>query len=326
MEYGPGDSGNQFVNKERSMVRMIRSSFVVALMLGAAVPAFAQPKKAATDDLSLLPVDSEMVMGLDFQQLQTSALWKQFVEPQLGKASVKKQFDDFKTKCNVDAMKVVTKIAIGVKGLGSDKPDGVIVAHGVPKAKLVTCYPKLVADKKADVEITRDGDILIIKEKGKAESAAFTFLDDSTALFAFGTIGTKDGITKIAKGTSALKTSAAFVEFYKKTSTTDTLWMIMNGNSKAFDQLASMGIKPKAVYGSVNVTKDLNVDMRMRLGSADEAKNLANMFNGQIKQFAAMFDKIEVKADGADMRVAIMLTDAKLKALAKQFGGMMGKP
>jgi len=35
------------------------------------------------DDLSLLPVDSEAVLGINFSQVQQSALWKQFVAPKL---------------------------------------------------------------------------------------------------------------------------------------------------------------------------------------------------------------------------------------------------
>ena len=58
------------------MARFIRSWFVVALLLGAAVPAFAQPtKKAPAADLALLPVDSDLVMRLNVQQLRSSALW-----------------------------------------------------------------------------------------------------------------------------------------------------------------------------------------------------------------------------------------------------------
>ena len=37
------------------------------------------------DPRTLLPLDSEIVMGLNFSQLQTSALWKKFVEPQMMK-------------------------------------------------------------------------------------------------------------------------------------------------------------------------------------------------------------------------------------------------
>jgi hypothetical protein len=300
------------------MVRFIRSSFVVALVIGAASPAFAQPAKkapaAASDDLSLLPVDSEMVAGLDFQQLQTSQLWKQMVEPLLAKGDIKKQMDEFKTNCGVDPMKVVTKISIGIKGIGAQNPDGVIVAHGVPKAKLVACYDKMTKLKKTDADITRDGDVLIVKQKTGGQTVAFTFVDDSTAVMVVGTAATSAGIKGVVKGTSALKTSTAFVDFYKKTNTNDTLWMIMNGNSKAFDALGGMGIKPKAVYGSLNVTKDLTLDLKVRFGTPDEAKNLATMANGQLK------------AAGSDIKVAVLLSDAKLKALMKQFAPMMNKP
>ena len=298
------------------MVRFIRSSFVVALVLGAGAPAFADK---GGDDLSLLPVDSELVAGLDFQQLQTNALWKQFVEPQLDKADVKKGFDEFRTNCGVDPMKVVTKIAIGLKGIGSATPDGVIVAHGVPKAKLVACYDKMTKLKKSGQDITRDGDVLIVKQKG-GQSVAFTFINDSTALVVVGTAATTAGIKGVAKGGSALKTSAAFADFYKKTNTNDTMWAIMNGSSKAFDQLGAMGIKPKAIFGSLNITKDLSLEFRVRFNTADEAKNLTNMAQGQLKAAATMVDKVTVTADGSDMKVAVLLSDAKLKALVKQFG------
>ena len=123
------------------MARFIRSSLVVALMIGSAgAPAFAQK---ATDDLSLLPVDSELVAGLDFQALQSSQLWKQFVEPRLQKNDIKKNFDEFKATCGMDPMKVLTKISIGMKGIGSDKPDGTIVVHGVTKTKMIVCYAAL---------------------------------------------------------------------------------------------------------------------------------------------------------------------------------------
>src|SRR5258707_5518714 len=47
--------------------------------------------RADKDDLSLLPVDSEVVGGLDFQQLQGSLLWKQFVGPMLAKNNIQSQ-------------------------------------------------------------------------------------------------------------------------------------------------------------------------------------------------------------------------------------------
>ncbi len=297
------------------MARFIRNACLAALVVGTtATPAFAQ-----TDDLSLLPVDSELVAGLDFQQLQSSALWRTMIAPKLMTGSAKKQLDEFKANCGLDAMKVVTKIAIGIKGLGNDKPDGVIVAHGVPKAKLIACYDKMSKLKKPDQDIKRDGDVLLVHDKN-GQNVAFTFVDNTTALMVVGTKATTAGIKAIARGRSALRKSAAFSAIYGKTKTSHTLWLIMNGNSKAFDSLAGMGIKPKALYGSLNVTKNLHLDLRMQVDSPDQAKTIANMLSGQIKAMAAMVDKVNVAASGADVVLTVMLSDAKLKALAKQFG------
>ncbi len=300
--------------------RSLRCGLAVAVLLAASAPAIAAPN----DDLSLLPVDSEMVGGLDFQQLQASALWKQFVGPMMAKNDVQKEMREFQAQCGMDPMKVVTKLSFGFKGIGADKPDGVVVMHGIDKGKAVACYDKLVKSGKIGKEAKKDGDVLLFKKD--KNQAAFTFVGNDTALFVMGANGTKDGIKAVAKGGSALKTSAAFVELYKKTNTSDTLWIIMNGSSKAFDAMASLGIKPKAVYGSLNVTKDLNLDVRVRMKSAADATNLSNMMNTQVKAAAGMVDKVTIAADGSDVSVKVLLSDAKLKALATQFGGMMGKP
>ncbi len=300
------------------MKRSVRCGLAVAALLAASTPAFADK----TDDLSLLPVDSEMVGGLDFQALQSSTLWKQLVGPMMAKNDVQKEMAEFQQQCGMDPMKVVTKMTFGLKGIGAATVDGVIVMHGIDKTKAIACYDKLVKSGKIGKEAKKDGDVLLFKKNNN--QAAFTFVDASTALFVLGANGTKDGIKTVAKGGSALKTSAAFVELYKKTNTSDTLWIIMNGSSKAFEAMASLGIKPKAVYGSLNVTKDLNLDVRVRMKSAGDATNLSNMMNTQVKAAAGMVDKMNIVADGSDVRVQVLLSDAKLKALATQFGPMLG--
>jgi hypothetical protein len=67
--------------------------------------------------------------------------------------------------------------------------------------------------------------------------------------------------------------SAAFVDL-KKTNVTDTLWMI--AATRGVRSARPMGIAG-AVYGSPNVTKSLNLDLRICFNTADEAKNLASM-------------------------------------------------
>jgi len=279
---------------------------------------------AGTDDLALLPVDSEMVMGLNFAQLQQSALWKQFSPKLMEKAA--SGLAEFKVACGFDPLEAVKSVSMGLKGLGGTAPDGAIVVHGPEKAKVMACIDKAKTEAaKKGTDITVDGDVFIVKDK-EGQPSAFTFVNDTTLIGTIGAMGTKDGVLAAAKGTSALKSSQAFTDMYSKINTNDSLWLLMNGNSPAFSKMGSMGVKPKAIFGSVNVTDGLTMDMRIRLGTPDEAKQLVTMLQGQINnpQVKQMFDKLDVVADGTDAKFGVAMSNQKLQQLIGMVGGMMG--
>ena len=279
---------------------------------------------AGGDDLALLPVDSEMVMGLNFAQLQQSALWKQFAPKLMDKMN--SGLADFKAACGFDPLEAVKSVSIGMKGLGGTTPDGAVVIHGPEKAKVMACLDKAKAEAaKKGSELTIDGDVFMVKDKG-GNNSAFTFVNDTTLLGVIGGSASKDSVLAAAKGTSALKSSPTFVEMFSKINTGDSLWMLMNGNSPAFSKMGSMGVKPKAIFGSVNVTDGLTLDMRIRLSTNDEATQLVNMLKGQINnpQVKQMFDKLDVVADGTDAKFAVAMSNAKLQQLIGMVGGMMG--
>ena len=275
-------------------------------------------------DLALLPVDSEVVLGLNFAQLQKSALWKKFAEPALMKGDTQAKMAEFKAKCGFDPMTAVQSISMGLKGVGGDKPDGVLVVHGPEKSKVMGCLDKMKDEAAKDGStITRDGDIVMVKSKN-GESFAFTYINDTTVVGVVGANANAAGVKAATAGTSALKTSQAFVDMYSKINTADSLWILMNGNSKAFDKAAQMGFKPKAVFGSVNVTDGLTVNMRVRLDTPDQAAQITSMATSQVAQFKSMVDKLDIVAEGADVRVNLALSTQKLEALITQFAGMMG--
>jgi len=279
---------------------------------------------AGGDDLALLPVDSEMVMGLNFAQLQQSALWKQYSPALMAKIS--SGLADFKAACGFDPMEAVKSVSIGMKGLGGTTPDGAVVVHGPDKAKVMACMDKAKAEAaKKGSEVTVDGDVFMVKDKS-GQNTAFTFVNDTTLLGVIGANASKDAVLAAAKGTSALKSSPTFVEMFSKINTGDSLWMLMNGNSPAFSKMGSLGVKPKAIFGSVNVTDGLTLDMRIRLGTNDEAAQLVNMLKGQISnpQVKQMFDKLDVAADGTDAKFAVAMSNQKLQQLAGMMAGMMG--
>jgi hypothetical protein len=279
---------------------------------------------AGGDDLALLPVDSELVMGLNFAQLQQSALWKQFSPKLMDKIST--DLADFKAECGFDPLEAMKSLTIGMKGLGGTTPDGVIVVHGPEKAKSLACFDKMKAKAAAKgSEITVDGDVVLVKDKNGGNTA-FTFTNDNTMVGVVGPNATKDAVLAAAKGGSTLKSSPTFVEMFSKINTNDSIWGLANGNSPAFSKMGGMGLKPKAIFGSVNVTDGLTLDMRIRTEKADDAKSFVATMQGQINnpQVKQMFDKLDVVADNADIKISVAMSNQKLQQLVGMLGGMMG--
>ena len=279
---------------------------------------------AVGDDLALLPVDSEAVIGINFSQLQQSALWKQYVAPKIATAP---GMDKFKALCGFDPLTSLKSISIGMKNLGGGgDPTGAIVVHGYDKSKAMSCFDK---DGVSDVEkdgskVSIDGDVVMITDKS-GKQFGFTFVNDTTALAVLGPDATsKDGIKKIAGGGGALKTSPTFVEMFQKINTNDSVWMVLNGSSPAFAKASAMGIKMKALFGSVNVSDGLAVNFRLRLGSPDEATNMVAMAKGQLAQAKQFFDKIDVTSDGADVKFDFAMSKEKLQSMVGMMAGMMG--
>ncbi|HEY0191314.1 MAG TPA: hypothetical protein VGC42_09355 [Kofleriaceae bacterium] len=281
---------------------------------------------AASDDLTLLPVDSELVVGVNVAQVEQSALWKQLVEPKIvGSSDFTTKMADFKAKCGFDPMTSVTTLSLGLKNLDGNKPTGAIVVHGLDKTKVWACLDTMKPEITKDgTELTKVGDIATFKNPKDNDTAAITFINDSTMLAVIGDQGTPDGVKLAAAGKSALKTSPQFVDMYSKVKTGDSVWGLMNGNSKAFEKMGSMGVKPKAVFGSVNVTDGLSADLHMRLETPDAAASLATLAKGQLDRAKQMFDKAEVSNDGADVKFEVAMSNQKLQQMLQTFGGMFG--
>jgi hypothetical protein len=278
----------------------------------------------AGDDLSLLPADSEVVIGLNFSQLQQSALWKQFSPKLMGKAAA--GLADFKAACGFDPLEAIKSLSAGMKTAGDDKADGIVVVHGPDKGKVMACLPKAKEEAaKKGGEVTIDGDTFMVKGKG-GENTAWTFVGNDTLVGSVGPSASKDLLLAAAKGGSALKTSQTFVEMHSKINTKESMWFLVNGNAPFMAKAAQAGVKPKAVFGSINVTDGLTLDMRIRLGSPEEATQLVNMAKGQTSnpQVKQMFDKLDVTSDGADAKVSVAMSNQKLQQLMGLIGGMMG--
>lgn len=263
-------------------------------------------------DLALLPAESEVVIGMNLGQMQQSGLWKQFVEPKLAAAQGRQMMDEFKAKCGADPMKMISSITVGIRGF-ADKPSAVAVAHGLDKAKLLDCLDKNKAELAKDGgEVTRDGDVVLFKGD-RGESAAVQFTSDSTAVIVVGPNASAAGVKAVVGGGASLKSSAPFLEMYKKVKTGDSIWGLASG--KVLERIP-FGLAITAAYGSINVTDGLAIDTRVRFDKPEGAAQAAEMANAQTKQFTPQYlDKAEATADGNELHMSVAVSGQKLPEL-----------
>jgi hypothetical protein len=276
---------------------------------------------AFSDDLALIPRDSEVVIGINVMQAMQSGLWKEYVQPMLTSGEATRRLSEFQAKCGVDPMTVVKSLSIGVKGTSGSKPEGVVVVHGMTKAKAMACLDSMKDDMAKDgTELSHDGDVVLIKNS-RGTQVAMTYVNDSTALAVFGEQANAASVKAAQTSEQTLKASQPFLEMYKKINTGDSLWMLLSG--KTLERGAAFGVKPTAVFGSFNVTDGLAVDLRVRFATPDEATSFAKLGQSQSQQAGKMFDKFEVTNDGpSDVKVSLALSSPKLKDLVSKFSGM----
>jgi hypothetical protein len=265
------------------------------------------------NDLAMLPVDSEMVLGFDLGRMRQSNLWAQ-ISPRF--ASKMGFVDEFTKTCGFDPLATMTTVAIGVKGMNGT-PSGVFVVHGIPTAQLGACVPKLRAKvAKTKTKLTTDTDTFTLAETD-GRTTTFGFIDATTLL---AVTGGKAEWAAAKTASSALPTSAAFMEMFHLLSATDAGVVLANGT--VLSKASSMGINVKAAFGSLDLTDVLAMDIRIRLSTPDEANQLASMTKGQTQsaQVKQMFQKFDISTDRSDVRFQIEVSSATLIMLLGAIG------
>src|SRR5688500_9800645 len=84
------------------------------------------PVAGKTGDIDLLPLDSEVVLAVNWEQLQATSIWKDLALPAIMKESdVVEVITEIKGRCGFDFVAGLKRVSIGVKGIDVELPDGV---------------------------------------------------------------------------------------------------------------------------------------------------------------------------------------------------------
>lgn len=276
------------------------------------------------DPVGFLPIDSEVILSLDAEQLRRSPVWPMLETKLLAAAG--RDLMLFKTVCGFDPVTSIRGITIGIKNLKQDTPDGILVVSGLDRKRLTDCMAKARKEGDKAVQIAADGTVTIAAEGAGDSPVIFGFVDDSTVVAMIGPATTSTAFSAALAGGSPLRNSPAFGELVGRINLEAALWTVINGNSSVFEQAAALGVKPKAIVGFVNLTTGMDASIRVRLSSPQEAQQLTTMAQGQLGMAAGFFDKLEVTADGADVAVIAVMTDAQLQSMMSLVNGMLGSP
>lgn len=271
---------------------------------------------AASDPLGYLPVDSELVLSLDANRLRASGLWKRF-EPLIA-AKAGEVLEKFRTQCGVDPLLSVKQIAMGFKGFeDAPGPHGVFVVRGLDRKALTACMERLVG---TDPRVTFANGVVMAKAAPGENAAAFTFASSSTLVGLTSLTASPEELAAVLKEGAPLRDSPMFLELLAQIQTESTLWFAMNGNSKVFDKMSSLGFRPKAFIGSVDLANGFTGAARMRVDTADHARHLVGIGQPQLAQAKSMFDELELTSEDADVVFRVGMSQTQVEAVV----GMLG--
>jgi hypothetical protein len=300
---------------------------------GAAGAAAIAPAKGGLQRaLAAMPKDSDIILGIDFSKVRSSALFKKYESTIMSK--IGEDLAKFQKTCGFNPIEKLTGLLVGGKGQGQDLDQGTIFIRGFDKTAAIDCMKKREAEQKAagkPAQLTVDGDYVEYVDEDPSDAMRALWVDNETALLVKqgDDAAGKDVLVAAAaaKDGDGLTGSKAFTDLLAKTHTGSALWFVIKGDSP----MIPMGgmLKFKALYGSVDAGAGINAEVRMWMNSADEARSAAADFNKQLGQvkaspFGGVLSDVSMKAEAEDVVTRVKLSQSQLQEivkLAEQFGG-----
>jgi hypothetical protein len=300
----------------------------LALALGSAACSHAAPappsnkltpaaeSRAVSDVLGFLPLDADIVLGVDIQALRKTALWTEY-QPQLTQA-IGPQLAIVQRRCGFDPIQSIESVTLAAYIKETSSP--VVVVRGLERDRTIACLESKVIP---DTTVANDRGVISLADKS-GPSSLVAFADQATLVVQSGKQSTPDGVRAVLRSGAPLRGSAAFVSMYDQLERGATLWMVINGRSGVFDALGSAAAHPRAVYGTVHLTSGVAAKFHIRMATAGEASQFATMAQAQTQQAAAMFDRLEVVGEGDVVTITAEMSLAKLRTAVSLFLPIFG--
>lgn len=191
---------------------------------------------------------------------------------------------------------------------------GVIVARGVG-AGTMGCVRTRFGKGGAVLD---DKGVVVMDHHGDRIKSAWTVVGTSLVVQVGQDVGGASMQAVLASG-SPLRGSNAFMTIYNRLGKGATLWGIVNGRSKLFDELSSSGMRPVAIEGTLTLSDRVVLAGTATFDSPDTAAKVDGLVKVSFGQIQRFVEHTESRVDGAAVHVDLSMTGAQLMQLLGNF-------
>lgn len=297
---------------------------------------------ASGDAFALLPA-GDVLMTIDAGTLINKTAPQILANSPKEKAEFEKGLTEVQEKSSIDPKKIELLAVSLMIPKGSEKPQFAGVMTGSWDSAKLTEALKKDEKTKADRPTEQyEGQTIIINKKDK-EDVGVVVLDSTTLLMGSPVDMVKKAIdAKMGKGDTAAK-DADLMAAFKSTKETGALRFAMKFPKEQMagesEDLAKHMAATKVLFGSLDVTSGLGIELIARTGSEAEAKPIhedltklldqAKTFLGgseQMKGVDSVLNSIVLSLNGADVKLAVNVPTSTIEEIAKSFSNMGGMP
>lgn len=288
---------------------------------------------SAAGMIESMPAGTTAVVGLSFDKLRSTKQFKENLDKAMSDAPA--EYAKAKDVCGMDPVEQISSVVIAVPADPENQKDQIFVTISgkFEESKVNECLPKLVK------EFGEEGDQINIEKEGKltryssekGDKAYAYWANANTVVFSVGGMESQspEPLAAMLNG-EKLEGKAAVMDMVGKADTSAALWFagaVPDGMSElAGPMFASM--VPKQGYGTLDVSKGMDLKIALIMQKEDAANGLVGMINGmglpqvkqmpQAQQFMDVIDALKIEAKGDTVNIGLKLTQEQMDKIAKE--------
>jgi len=256
------------------------------------------------DVLAMLPIDSEVVFGVDVAATRSTPVWSRFA-PRLMREP-KQDLDQFIAACGFDPITTTARITGGLKILDNGV-SGVIVVRGVPPAVL-DCV--MTGFGKGGAHTKRDHGVVIDREG--SQSSAWAMIGTNTLVVQLDPTASADSVAHVIASGSPLRGSPRFVAMFDRLDHGAQAWAVVNGNSRLMKEF-EQGPRPKTVDGTLKISDRLVVSARIEMAEPTDAANFQALIGKDLDRAAGFLQVHSAKVSGSTVTLDVAMTSDQIE-------------